>query len=96
MRRGALVGELFAAKHSKRSLTHEDSESAVTAAKALDEAGKLAGAFNLEVQKCFQFMCAGADNYGGDGDGWNMRVDQRLWRVQFLTCSLYRWLWFCF
>ncbi len=91
MRRGVPVGGLFVAKQSKRSLTHEDSSSAQTWAAALLEAGKLANAFNSEVQKCFQFVCAGNDNnYGGGGDMWNPRVDQRLWRVQFLTCSIYR------
>ena len=92
MRRRALVGELFVAKHSKRSLTHEDSESALTGAKALDEAAKLAGAFNSEMDKCFQSFCAGVDKNVRDGDRCNIRVDRRLWRVQFLTCSIYRCL----
>lgn len=93
-RRGEFVGGLFVAKQSKRSSTHQDLVSAQIWATALLEAGRLAAAFNMEVQKCFQFMCAGNDNYGGDGDGdgWNARVDQRLWRVQFLACFMYtRW-----
>lgn len=75
-RQGVLVGDLFVAKHSKRS-AHEDTSSVDIAAKALTEAGKLATVFNSAVQSRLS-VC-----------GPNGRVDPRVWGVQFLSCSTY-------
>lgn len=70
------VGRLLVGKQAKRS--NEDLSSINTSAKALTEAGKLAGAFNQAVQSRLS-VCAARNDL----------VDQRVWGIQFLSCYTY-------
>lgn len=70
------------AKNSKRSSGPDNEASAVTAAESQAQAMRISDAFNAEVQKRL-------NNISYERNG---HVDRRVWGIDFLACSIYRFV----
>lgn len=74
------------AKNWKRSSGPENDFAAETAAEIQAKVTEISDAFNSEVRKCLNVNVIPHERNG--------RVDRRVWRIEFLACSIYRFVWF--